>query len=607
MKKFVLFFVMAFIAVTSGIVSAQNTIDNPFFDQVAYSGAFGTTDWTSGWANFTPQTTVYPATTVTISAGDITTNTTWTASNVYLLNGWVYVKNGATLTIEPGTIIRGDKVNKGALIVERGAQLIAQGTASNPIIFTSNQPAGSRDYGDWGGVIICGNASINVTGGTGTIEGGVGSIFGGGATPNDADNSGILTYVRIEFPGIAFVSNNEINGLTMGGVGNGTTINHIQVSYSGDDSYEWFGGTVNTKYLIAFRGWDDEFDTDFGYRGMNQFLVSLRDPAIADVSGSNGFESDNDASGSTNSPFTQPIFSNVSFFGPLATPSTTINSNFKRSAHIRRNSRLNAYNTIFAGFPVGIMIDGSPTQSNATNNDLKIRNCFLAGMTTNHSPAAGSWTATDQQNWFNTASFENQTLTSVTALAITDPFNLSAPNFLPLSTSPVLTASYWYVPTYSVTGTVSYDNTAATLLGGCTVNLMNGATQVATTTTDNSGNFSFANVLAGTYTLQTSTTRAWGGVTILDVVISRKYAATLQTLSPFKVTAGDINQDGSLNILDAVMIQRRIATLSTPAWTAPNWVFETPSVTVSNANVVSNIKGAVSGDVKGMANPPAAN
>ena len=276
MKK--LFLSLAVILSATFLGHSQG-INDPFFDKVSFKGAFGTTDWTSGWANFNPQTTVYPAATVTIPAGDITTNTTWTAGNVYLLNGWVYVKAGATLTIEPGTIIRGDKVNKGALIIEKGATIIANGTASNPIVFTSNQAAGSRTYGDWGGVIILGNAVINTATGSATIEGGVGSTYGG---TNDADNSGIFRYVRIEFPGVAFVLNSEINGLTLGAVGSATQLDHIQVSYSGDDSYEWFGGTVNAKYLIAFRGWDDEFDTDFGFRGKIQYGVSLRDPAIAE-------------------------------------------------------------------------------------------------------------------------------------------------------------------------------------------------------------------------------------------------------------------------------------------------------------------------------------
>ena len=166
-----------------------------------------------------------------------------------------------------------------------------------------------RSYGDWGGLVLCGNAPTNKHdsgAGVGIAEGGIGSLYGG---PDGADNSGVLQYVRIEFPGIGLtaVANSEINGLTLYAVGSGTTIDHIQVSYSGDDSYEWFGGTVNCKYLVALRGWDDEWDTDNGYSGKVQFYVSLRDPAIADQSTSNGFESDNDADGSTLTPLPLPF------------------------------------------------------------------------------------------------------------------------------------------------------------------------------------------------------------------------------------------------------------------------------------------------------------
>ena len=406
----------------SGASFADQALNNAFFEQVSYRGAFGTTNWTTGWANFNPQTTTYPSTTVTIPAGDITTNTTWTSSNVYLLNGWVYVKAGATLTIEPGTIIRGDKTSKGALIIEKGATINANGTASNPIIFTSNQAAGSRDYGDWGGIIILGNAVINVTGGSATIEGGVGSTYGG---TNDADNSGIFRYVRIEFPGIAFTTNNEINGLTMGGVGSATQLDYIQVSYSGDDSFEWYGGTVNAKHLIAFRGWDDDFDTDFGFRGKVQFAVSLRDKNIADVSGSNGFESDNDGSGSTNAPFTNCIFSNFSLFGPKVNLTDTIHTNYKRALHLRRNTKLNVFNSVFSGWPTGLFIDGTATQANATGNELKIKNCVLVGM--------NSFFASQfERSYFTDISRNNDTMATTNLMMINDAFNMSNPNFLPV-------------------------------------------------------------------------------------------------------------------------------------------------------------------------------
>lgn len=410
----------------------NSNLSDPFFDQVNFVGAFGTYNWTQGWANFDPQNTVYAATTVTVNASNITTNTTWTSGNVYLLNGWVYVKAGATLTIQAGTVIRGDKTNKGALIIERGAKLNAIGTASQPIVFTSNQNAGSRDRGDWGGLIICGYATINQPGGTAVIEGGVGSIYGGGTTPNNADNSGTLKYVRVEFPGVPFAPDNEINGITFGGVGNGTTVDYCQVSYSGDDSFEWFGGTMNSKHLIAFRGMDDEFDTDNGFSGKLQFVVALRDPNIADISGSNGFESDNDATGSANLPLTHPIFCNVSLFGPMATLASPFNINFKRSMHIRRNSTLCVYNSVFAGWPVGLYIDGNTTMASANNNVLQMENCILAGMTTNFAvPSGQTWSATDEQNWFLAPSRHNSTLTNTADLGLVDPFNLAGPNFTP--------------------------------------------------------------------------------------------------------------------------------------------------------------------------------
>ncbi|MGL5892971.1 MAG: T9SS C-terminal target domain-containing protein, partial [Bacteroidia bacterium] len=160
-----------------------------------------------------------------IKSGNITVNETWTSNNIYLLSGWVYVKPGVTLTIQPGTIIKGDFVSKGALIIERDGKLIANGTVDQPIVFTSQKAVGQRSYGDWGGLILCGRASVNLpanaangtSAGEGVIEGGVGSIYGGGTTPNDNDSSGVLRYVRIEYPGVAFQPNSEINGLTMGG------------------------------------------------------------------------------------------------------------------------------------------------------------------------------------------------------------------------------------------------------------------------------------------------------------------------------------------------------------------------------------------------------
>lgn len=426
---------LSFFIVVSVFATCYSQITDPFFEQVTYIGAFGNTDWTKGWTNWDPQNSVYPSPTDSI-VGDISASTTLVASKVYKLKGFVYVKSGVTLTIEAGTIIRGDKASKGTLIVEKGAKINAVGTASKPIVFTSNIAEGSRDYGDWGGVVICGNAKINVPGGSATIEGGPTSTYGGS---NDADNSGSLKYVRIEFPGIPLEPNKEINGLTLGGVGNGTVLDYIQVSYSGDDSYEWFGGTVNAKHLIAFRGWDDDFDTDFGFRGKIQFGVSLRDPNIADVSGSNGFESDNDASGSANWPKTAATFCNMTVLGPKVTAATSINSNYKRSVHIRRNSSLSIYNSVFAGWPTGLFLDGTATQANANADSLHFAYNILSGM-------SSYFTSDFERNYFKSTNpkRKNDTLSNNTDLLLFDPFNLSSPDFLPETSSPVQNRSIWF-------------------------------------------------------------------------------------------------------------------------------------------------------------------
>lgn len=379
---------------------------------------------------------------ITVS-GDITADTKWYAAAKYMLSGFVYVKNNATLTIEPGTLIKGISGTKAALMIERGSKIMAAGTADKPIVFTSDKPKGQRSYGDWGGLVLCGNAPTNKHDqgtGVGIAEGGIGSLYGG---TDPADNSGVLQYIRIEFPGIGLTAtpNSEINGLTLYAVGSGTTIDHIQVSYSGDDSYEWFGGTVNMKYLVALRGWDDDWDTDNGFSGKVQFFVSLRDPAIADQSTSNGFESDNDADGSTLTPTTSALFVNGSVFGPKVTTSTTINSLFGHGMQIRRGSRLSIYNTVVAGWPYGLYVDGalgdSPTQAN--NNVLQIENCVMSGMGSNYKENATSLQATSA--WFLLPARNNTVLATNDLLVVANPFNLTAPNFLPLAGSPLLSGA----------------------------------------------------------------------------------------------------------------------------------------------------------------------
>ncbi len=372
-----------------------------------------------------------------VISGDITSDQNWTKDNTYLLSGFVRIKSGATVTIQAGTTIYGENSSQGSLIVQPGGKLMADGNENEPIIFTSefNKPESTTEptYGDWGGIILLGNAPINVTGGTASIEG-PGDQYGG---TDPEDNSGIMRYVRIEYPGIAFSLNNEINGLTFGGVGRGTIIDYVQVSYSGDDSYEWFGGTVNCKHLIAYRGWDDDFDTDFGYSGKLQYLVGLRDPEIADQSGSNGFESDNDGSGSTNDPRTSPTWWNVTLVGPLATTSSTVNSQFKRGMHLRRSSQNKINNAMVLGYPLGILIDGVNTTTDAQNGVLYVKNTIVAGVLGKVIDSTSSNGTFNPDNFFS--SNNNRSFATTAEVNLTAPFDLNNPNFLPNSSSPVLT------------------------------------------------------------------------------------------------------------------------------------------------------------------------
>lgn len=430
MKKI---YTLAIAGLFAGALSAQTA----FFTPTTYRGAFPVTDltpasdWTNGWANWNPENTSYGNPTLTVS-GNITTNTTWTTGSIISLQNKVYVKGGAVLTIQPGVIIRGDFATQGTLIITRGSKIIAQGTAANPIVFTSGEAVGNRAEGDWGGLVVLGAAKMNQPGGIGNIEGiAVSSDTEYGGT-NDSDSSGVLTYVRIEFPGIALAPNKEINGLTFGSVGSKTVVHHIQVSFSGDDSYEWFGGTVDAKNLIAFRGLDDDFDTDFGYRGRIQFGLAIRDADLSDAAGdSNSFESDNDATGTGAMPRTSPIFSNVTTVGPKRNGTVTLptGEKFERAFYIRKNSALSLFNSIATSWEKGVYIKDAGTVDNFTMNDSAVfgNNIIVSDIT-----KAITVDANATQSFYNTifTNDNNDSAQSVASIAWVNAFPAS------LSTTP---------------------------------------------------------------------------------------------------------------------------------------------------------------------------
>ena len=412
-----------------------------------------------GGTNVIQQPTT-PGVQTIILKGRIDKDTVLREGNNYILSGVVYIVNNAKLTIQPGVTVKGDYVgaNVAALVITRGAKIIADGTQEKPIVFTSNSPVPRS--GDWGGIVICGKAQVNTAftgtgGGTGVlqVEGGIDNSFGdglagGGTAPDNADNSGILRYVRIEYAGYAYQPDKEVNSLTMAAVGSGTIIDFVQVTYAKDDAFEWFGGTVNCKHLIAYKTQDDDFDSDNGYSGKVQFGIVLRDSTIADISRSEAFESDNDAGGSINSPQTKAVFSNLTLIGPRATLANNGNSLYLAAAHVRRNTGISIYNSVILGWPAGLLIDGRngrAVQLNVMDSTVRFKNNVIAGCgpltgtdatSYNFVGATGAtWTVDSVRTFFSNTAFSNKVLANITDAKIIAPFSYSAPDFIPFGGS----------------------------------------------------------------------------------------------------------------------------------------------------------------------------
>ncbi len=361
------------------------------------------------------------------------------AKGKWILKGYVYVIDGATVTFEAGCVVQSDVTEKGALIIERGAKIIASGTKDNPIVFTSGKPIGSRAPGDWGGIILLGKAPTNrPLDPAPVIEGGVGRQYGGN---NPLDESGILRYVRIEYAGIAAEPGSEINGLTCGGVGSGTIIENVMISYANDDAFEFFGGTVNAKNLISFATADDDFDFDFGYTGKIQFAIAMRKPDFVDAGDAgNGIECDNDASGTNATPITRPQLSNFTLVGPNDATGTAANHNF--SMRWRRRTQFVLRNSVLIGHPdAGFSMESDGTLNDYFINGLsEFRNNLIHASTNIYRTSNSSICTAAQMQ----AKAENEgciTLASSAAAQLTSPFFSTTPNFLPKTGSPALSGA----------------------------------------------------------------------------------------------------------------------------------------------------------------------
>lgn len=647
-----------------------------FFTQVPHRGAFGTWDWSQPWANWTPKETIYPGdpnyrgpvTNKVSVSGDITSNTTWSANNWYEITGIIRVRNGATLTIEAGTVIRGlattNSADKGAILIAKGARINGVGTPDKPIVFTSGFPVGLRNRGDWSGILVVGRSHVNTDAGTRQYEAlpsETEANYGGGLTPDVNDNSGILRFARIEFAGNNYLPNQELNSLTFAGVGAGTQFDFIQCSYGLDDSFEWFGGSSNHKYLIAFAGTDDDFDCDEGYNGRVQFALGVRHPYVWENAAngtSNGFEHDNNTGlnvvpGNTNPrPVTMPTFSNVTIIGPIRPGTTTppAGSLFGRGLELRSSVATGLFNSIVTGYPQSARLtNGSATarpatQDKALTDSLIIQNTILSQFggtrwASSNTPAAVSFNI---RNWiangngatavndtsitnFNNVGLAYSTWKSNPANAI-DSIDFSRADFTLFAGSPALTGSGFtnarlgtvrgsaaissFSPASAVTGTLvtitgtNLDRTVGVSFGGryaSTFTVVNATTVTAVIPTGaTTGNIVVWSLDGGAVSPQVlDVPFTFESVPFRGAMGAADWSKPWANWTPKQtVYPGDPNYDGRVT---RVQISGDITTNTT--WTANNWYEIRGLVRVINGATLTIEAGTV---IRGIATATAA-
>lgn len=388
---------------------------------------------------------------VRVLSGNITSSTTLSADTVYVLSGYVKVTNNAVLTIQPGTTIMGDSsttARGSSLWILRGSRIIAEGTADRPIVFTSQRAPGDRRPGDWGGIIIVGRAPINRTADPILTEGptGFSENYAGGTDFND--NSGSLRYVRIEFAGYD-VSNGggqELNGLSMYAVGRGTRIEYVQVLAGLDDSFEWWGGAVDGRYLVSYESGDDHFDWTEGYQGRNQFVIALQTAVLQPRSGAGtvssdprGFEADGcerEKAGCTyaNRPYSAPVFANFTLVGPGTGVFTSTDGS---GAVLRRGTAGTLVNGVIARWPgTGISLRDAESNALRMADSLMVRNVLLVDNGANFEAATSNFGAA-----LADASYNNASATGVAALFPGIPALGTAPTQATLDFTPSAAAS----------------------------------------------------------------------------------------------------------------------------------------------------------------------
>jgi hypothetical protein len=302
--------------------------------------------------------------------GNLNDNMTFTSDKLWYLESPTYFQNGAVLTIQPGTVIFGSKAGQGTLVIRRGSRILADGDVDRPIIFSSELPVGQRGPGDWGGLVVNGAAPTNQPG---DVQGEGDSGPFGGNDPND--DSGVLRYVRVEFAGIRFSEQNELNGIALQGVGSNTVIEHVQVHQNLDDGIEFFGGTANAKWVLITDCRDDSLDWVMGWTGKLQFGVFLQRQG----DGGNGIEADNWDDNPSLTPFSNPRIYNVTFVGNLGLPQA---SGSNRGALLRFGTQGELRNGIWVGYGTGIDVNGADSQGHYAAGDLVVTHSIVFDNTT---------------------------------------------------------------------------------------------------------------------------------------------------------------------------------------------------------------------------------
>lgn len=355
-----------------------------------------------------------------VLSGNLTGDRTLSADTTYHIQGIVIVEDGASLTIPAGTLLLGDvDITPSALIVRRGGKLFSNGTAEAPVVFTSERPEGQRERGDWGGVVLNGRSICNFPEGECVGEGSSGE-YGGDVLD---DSSGRIVYTRIEFAGYEVSFGNELNALTLNGVGSGTEIHHVQTHYGSDDGFEWFGGTVDAKYLLATGISDDSFDYSTGWQGRGQFWIAQQDPDDAD----NGFEVDGNEDDVTAEPFTSPTIYNVTLVGKGENGTGGTAGESTTGMLIRLGAAGEIRNAIVMGFgTAGVDVDNPQT----LDHGLEIRSSIVA---LNRVDASDDDDGIDEAAFLATAGWDNRVGVDPELAA---PFDRAAPDFRPLPGSP---------------------------------------------------------------------------------------------------------------------------------------------------------------------------